>query len=616
MKILWMQATFGKLEGSSLELEPGLCVITAPNEWGKSTWCAFLEAMLYGVDTRERSGKNSLAVKEKYAPWSGKPMEGVLCLEHNGRRITLERRTTGRVPMGDFRAYESDSGLPIPGMTGENCGQMLLGVEKSVFTRSAFVRFTDLPVEADEALRRRLNALVTTGDENASADRLGEKLAELKRKIQYNKSGALPQLNMDLRSMEAQLRELDALQNRRTELEDSLNRGKNRLETLANHLRWLDYGELLNQRLRLEEAGEELAEARADLAELEEICEGAPEIGELRQRIQKTYGRLDAVEAAVPARTPTAASAMAVMTAALGLASAAMLYQKQWGFGILLLVLGALMGVLSLRAFRLHASETRKFGKISADRAQRREELETLLDEMEAQLEDLEQLEQARLREQQAARRLEDLRTMARPTGQPEQPDSLQLGRAETEAEAADLSRKLRQCRSQLDHLQGRMEVLNRQEDLQRQIAEAKKRRAELEKWYRAIEYAQEALDTASQELQRRFVPEITRRAGEILGLLTDGQYTRLTVGGDLGICAGRAEETGVRELRWRSDGTMDQMYLALRIAVWEQICPESPLILDDVLVRYDEDRLRRTVEVLRALAGEHQIILYSCRKL
>ena len=42
MKIYSMTATFGKLENQTLTLQPGLNVISAPNEWGKSTWCAFL----------------------------------------------------------------------------------------------------------------------------------------------------------------------------------------------------------------------------------------------------------------------------------------------------------------------------------------------------------------------------------------------------------------------------------------------------------------------------------------------------------------------------------------------------------------------------------------------
>ena len=55
MKIYSMTATFGKLSHETLTFQPGLNVISAPNEWGKSTWCAFLVAMLYGIDTRERT---------------------------------------------------------------------------------------------------------------------------------------------------------------------------------------------------------------------------------------------------------------------------------------------------------------------------------------------------------------------------------------------------------------------------------------------------------------------------------------------------------------------------------------------------------------------------------
>jgi uncharacterized protein YhaN len=129
MKVLSMTATFGKLENQTLELQPGLNIIHAPNEWGKSTWCTFLAVMLYGLDTREKTTKNVLAVKERYAPWSGAPMAGRMDLYWNGRDITIERWTKGRTPMGEFRAYETESGLEVLELTGANCGQALLGVE-------------------------------------------------------------------------------------------------------------------------------------------------------------------------------------------------------------------------------------------------------------------------------------------------------------------------------------------------------------------------------------------------------------------------------------------------------------------------------------------------------
>ena len=54
--MIWknLHATFGKLEGASLVLGSGLNLIHAPNESGKSTWCAFLRVMLYGFPPRSR----------------------------------------------------------------------------------------------------------------------------------------------------------------------------------------------------------------------------------------------------------------------------------------------------------------------------------------------------------------------------------------------------------------------------------------------------------------------------------------------------------------------------------------------------------------------------------
>lgn len=104
MKILRMSASFGRLERAVLELGPGMNVLQGENEGGKSTWAAFLRVMLYGIDTRDRDRKDHIADKNRYRPWSGLPMEGVLDCEHQGRRINLRRYTKGANPMGAFQA--------------------------------------------------------------------------------------------------------------------------------------------------------------------------------------------------------------------------------------------------------------------------------------------------------------------------------------------------------------------------------------------------------------------------------------------------------------------------------------------------------------------------------
>ena len=98
MKIYKMTATFGKLEHAELTLQPGLNILTAPNEWGKSTWCAFLVAMLYGLDTRAKTTKTTLADKERYAPWSGNPMAGRIDLNWRVASPWANSRRTKPIP--------------------------------------------------------------------------------------------------------------------------------------------------------------------------------------------------------------------------------------------------------------------------------------------------------------------------------------------------------------------------------------------------------------------------------------------------------------------------------------------------------------------------------------
>ena len=192
MKLLRMTATFGRLEQETLSLTDGLNVLQMPNEAGKSTWAEFLLAMLYGVDTSERVKTGVLPVKTKYQPWSGKPMEGVIELTHAGRRITITRTSTARAPLGVFSAVYTDSGLPVEGMTGANCGEMLLGVPKSVYQRSAFVRQAGLGLTADADLEARLSALVTTGDEAISFAAADKRLLAWQNRVRHNKTGLIP----------------------------------------------------------------------------------------------------------------------------------------------------------------------------------------------------------------------------------------------------------------------------------------------------------------------------------------------------------------------------------------------------------------------------------------
>ena len=695
-----MTATFGKLEQDTLTLQPGLNIIEAPNEWGKSTWCAFLLAMLYGLDTRAKTTKTALADKEKYAPWSGSPMEGRIDLHWNGRDITIERSTKGRTPMGIFRAYETDSGLAVPELTAANCGLLLLGVEQSVFRRTGFIRQSDLPVTQDEALRRRLNALVTTGDESGDSDRLAAELKELKNKIRYNRTGLLPQAEEKKRELEEKLEELEGLSLQARRLRQRLGDVKSEVQALKNHRDALAYAAAEADAHRVARARDLRDRAEEAVTALEQQCARQPDRQTVEKKIEvirNFQAELAAVQEAeghllerpeepvMPAwmlgMTPEQAETAVrrdearyirlrstdrwlpflLVAVALLVLCAAMVVLEQYPAAVLLGIAGALSLALGLwrkhtgreaaqhleetygshlpeawmHTIRKYAEEKARYDQAMAAYRAGRGDLELRNAGLQKQRQSLcgsqtpdqvLQLWQQMLRRWdafEAAKRefsqLDDhlrmLQEMAAPVVRaPSMPDPLTYSEEETRKLLTEAYAEQQRLQNRLGQYQGRMEALGSAENLHQQRQALQQRIQKLEQTYEALTLALETLAQARQELQRRFAPRIAARARELMEAFTAGRYHRLTLREDLSLLTGAGQEQTLHEALWRSDGTMDQLYLALRLAVAEELTPDAPLVLDDAFVRFDDARLKAAMTVLQQEAEQKQVILFTCQ--
>ena len=699
MRIHSMTATFGKLEGQSLTLKPGLNRIHAPNEWGKSTWCAFLMAMLYGVDTRAKSTRGNLADKDHYAPWSGSPMSGRMELDWQGRNITIERSTRGRIPLGCFRAYETETGAEVPELTAENCGQMLLGVERSVFQRSGFIRLSDLPVSGDDALRRRLNALVTTGDESGDGARLEQGLKELKNRCRYNRSGLLPQAEQERETLREMLRELEALGIQQEKLTRLSEENRQRQAKLQNHMAALDYEAAQTDAVRVEQAQQAWAAARERLEMLEEACARASRREEAEHQLELLEHHREQLHdfqtwqqsAPLPPELPKVPRAFVGMEPEEAVEEAeddALLLEALdspvWWIllllsGVILLsgfvllglgvpALGAIGAILSLvlagqglvkkrsqdtertELFRKYGSENpeawvrlarnyettvsrhrqarQDYRKSREELAARGEELKRQhtqlcgirsIDEAEAfwreQLRPWRERSDAEAEVRRAQERYETLKAMARPMPEPAEQDDLTETREETTAALQEALLEQQQLQNRLGEIRGRMVSLGSEPEIRKKLYRLETRIGDLEQTYAALMLAQKTLGRASAELQRRFAPRIAEKARSLMARMTGGRYDRIRLDSDLSLQAGAAGETTLRDALWRSEGTMDQLYLSLRLAVAEELTADAPLVLDDALVRFDEERLAAVLEILAEIAEEKQVIVFSCQK-
>ena len=112
------------------------------------------------------------------------------------------------------------------------------------------------------------------------------------------------------------------------------------------------------------------------------------------------------------------------------------------------------------------------------------------------------------------------------------------------------------------------------------------------------------------------FAPGINASAAKVLSEITAGTYDDVRISGDLEPVVMDKATGMLVEKDFLSGGTVDQLYLALRLAVASKLFEEMeplPLLLDETLAQYDDRRMQQAMDYLAELP--QQILLFSCQK-
>lgn len=633
MKINKLTASFGKLENETLSFHPGLNVIYAPNESGKSTWCAFIRAMLYGVDSSERSRAGYLPDKLRYAPWSGAPMEGSMELTSDRFDITITRTTKAKgAPMREFTATYTDSNVPVEGVTGANAGEMLTGVSRDVFCRSAFIAQGTVAVTGSPELERRISSIVSTGEEQTSYTEADETLRAWQRKRRFNRRGYLPELEakMDdtqrlLCTMDSTVDEIDTLE---TQLDDIAERCT-ALEASVTDSRKRQRRESLEKlsggRAELRAAGEAHDSALAELAQAKDAYRAGPfgaiSADEADERAADDLAELDALRAkSRPKGTPWAA----VICFILAVAGAALYTHFQ---SVALIVFAALFCVAAVVLLM-------RYSKLRRAAADARDQRHRILDRYGARsasdirraLENQRELCTALESAQEEERRTREAYEAARE--RQEQLEEAALGELDFSggnSEAARLSRQLAAERqnaelvsAKIASLRGKLAAVGDPLVLASDLKSMEEEYDALNDEYDALTLAVDTLHAADSELQSRFSPQLGKLAAQYMSFMTGGRYSDVLIDRDFSARTKTQDDTVARDSEYLSAGTLDLMYLAVRLAVCELAMPSGeacPLIIDDALVNLDEERLKQAMALLRELSRRRQVILFTCRE-
>ena len=187
--------------------------------------------------------------------------------------------------------------------------------------------------------------------------------------------------------------------------------------------------------------------------------------------------------------------------------------------------------------------------------------------------------------------------------------EMLKTQQSDTEATIAAQQKSQWELERQLEHLSN---LKNEASALKRVVAENDRLRTEIE----AIDIARDTMTRLSVTIRDSFGLYLNRNASELIAGITGGIYTSLSIDQDLNVSLNT--EKKLVPLEQVSSGTMDQVYLALRLASADLMRKDGvqlPLFLDDSFVNYDEDRLRTVLKWLPETFPDRQILVFSCHR-
>lgn len=632
MIIRHMQGTFGTLDGEQLRLDTGLNIIYAPNESGKSTWCAFLRAMLYGIDTSQRARAGFVPDKQKYAPWSGKPMAGELELEQGGKCITIRRWTEApNAPLRGFSAVYTGTDIPVPGLTAADAGEQLTGVSAEVFARTAFIGQGGLIVTGTPELEKRISAIVTSGEEASSYTEADAQLRAWLRRRRSGQHGALPELEGRITTVEEQLHRLErnaqeqaacAAEIAQTDAElqtvtEQMNTARQRQRRAALSSMGEEKSNLRTLEQALEQARRDAAARRTALEQTHFGVQTPDEAGETAERdAQRAEALADTAAHGGKPYFWITALVLSALCAVLGYLVAQPLYYAAIAFAVLTVVL-----LVVARSGKKRAQEaSAALGKLL--RSYGAQDADGIYYQAEVHRAAYRACAAAMQAEQKAAAALEDAREHQCETHE-RLLQSLDFESGTGEA-AALYQRKCAlesvrtRLRTQQAQLTGAALAIGDPMVLGSEHAQLLEQRDALERQYAAIALAIETLGRADSELQSRFSPQLAQKAADYMDYLTDGRYGELVLARDLSAKARSADDPTPRDTAYLSAGTADLLYLSVRLALCELTCPADdpcPLVLDDTLVNFDDARAKRAMALFHEIAQHRQVILFTCHE-
>ena len=610
---------FGSIKEKELQFKDGINIVYGENESGKSTILKFIINMLYGA-SKNKKGRE-ISDFDQFKPWYTDQFSGKITYElDNGEEYEVYREFKKKSPIiYNAKKEEITDQYSSNKTNGNEFFYEQTKIDETLFLTS--IASLQEEVKLDElsqnTLIQRLSNLALSGDEKISFEKsihyLNRKQLE---EVGTTRSQDRPmnRLQNRISVLEEEKEKLNSFQEMKYEREEGLQFLEKQIQNKKHEIEKLQFvkeiqeiGILEKERIRLNK--QEVQEDKTRIYELEkEESEIEQRIKDIEEKKKQCYKKVSYFKYFI--------LFVILFMVSIGL----VFFFKDNFLSYFGFVIPFVYVVLSGRKIR----KTTKSNRIKKERFEREAE-----EEKEKKLKLQSQIEIRREnynRKQEEINKIEkELQNKIERKREELKESKVQIEEIERKMQDSNIKNYLLELKQELedDELnKHRLEIeqtsilpqLEKLSNIEEELEKLDEEKKELEIKNICINLAKQGLEESYLKMKESVTPRFSKELSEMISKISNQKYQNVQINEQNKIIIERKDGNYI-PIERLSIGTIDQMYLSLRMAVVKEYSQENmPILLDESFAYYDEIRLKNILQYFSSQTNK-QIIIFTCTK-
>ena len=577
---------YGNLSNKEINLDNKINIIYGKNEAGKSTLLNFIESMFFGAN--KNKGKKIIPDFDRYNPWNNGEYSGTIDYQlENGEEFHIYRDFKKKNPqILNKLGKDISQEFNIDKKNGNQFFTEQTGMDRSLIDSTIITEQNQ--VELDEGTQNQLLQKIANLSESGEEELSYKKIMDKLNKILLNEVGTE---RSQLKPLNITISKIDDYQNKIQDIKQYENERFEITQEIA------DIQEEINKESENRNIYDEVKKIiDNDKIEQEKIDEKYKTVKENKAKMEQYKEELDKTENEKNAERKKHIKIRILANVILSIIAISLVFLPRNIILVAIPILIVLFIIINM-----------KHSKNEDNTSELKNKLEFLQNTTNSVENEIKTMQDELYKKDEA----EKNRIITKCNNE----DISSLFSSKIDEVISENTRSVEQNEIKKHKLEiDKQEIEKKFEKLaeyEENLEIEKRRLEELEHKQKIIKETMEILNKSYEDMKENVAPKFNKNLSKNIEVFSNEKYKEITITDKIFVKLDNGENVPIEKL---STGTIEQIYLAFRLSVIEEISKEKmPIVLDEAFAYYDDERLLQTLKFLDIISN--QIIILTCTK-